>query len=82
MPRSSKWSLPFRFSNQNVVFLITTMHATCPTHLILDLIRGSTIPLRIFCEKPVTEFLKLDLQVEDGTPSIFCTDEISMCLWF
>jgi hypothetical protein len=35
MPMSSKWSLPFRFSNQNIVFFLISLHATCPTHLIL-----------------------------------------------
>jgi len=35
--RSSKWSLPFRFSDQ--IFVCTSMHAACLTHLILlDLI--------------------------------------------
>jgi hypothetical protein len=28
MPRSSNWSLPFRFSNKNIVSIIATMHAT------------------------------------------------------
>jgi hypothetical protein len=40
MPRSSKWSHPFRFSNQILyAILISPIRATCPTHLILhDLI--------------------------------------------
>jgi len=39
VPRSSKWSLPFKFSDQNVVCLFSPMRATSPTHLILlDLI--------------------------------------------
>jgi hypothetical protein len=40
MPRSSKWSISFRLSNQNFVS-ISYLHmcATCPAHLILrDLI--------------------------------------------
>jgi len=32
--RSSKWSLPFRFSNQNFIY-ISLMHATYPAHFIL-----------------------------------------------
>jgi len=35
MHRSSKRSLPFRFSNQNFVFFISSIHSACPTHLIL-----------------------------------------------
>jgi hypothetical protein len=40
MPRSSEWSLPFRFSNQSTVYIIISpMRATCPAQLILlDLI--------------------------------------------
>jgi len=38
-PRSSEPSLPFRLSNQNFyAFLISSMSATCPAHLILDFI--------------------------------------------
>jgi hypothetical protein len=33
MPRSSVWSLFFRFSNQNIVRISHhLMHATCPDH--------------------------------------------------
>jgi hypothetical protein len=37
MLKSSKWSLPFRFSNQKncITLLISPMRAACPTHLIL-----------------------------------------------
>jgi hypothetical protein len=40
MPRSSKWSLTYRFSNQNIVYISHLFHpATWPAHLILlDLI--------------------------------------------
>jgi hypothetical protein len=40
MPLSPKWSLPFRFPDQNFVCVSHGhMHATCPAHLIhLDLI--------------------------------------------
>jgi hypothetical protein len=49
--RSYGWSLPFMFSDQNLVFLISPIYATCPAHLtFLDLrtlIRfGETIKLR------------------------------------
>jgi hypothetical protein len=39
MPRSSNWSLPFRFCDQKFVFLISPMCAICPAYLnLLDLI--------------------------------------------
>jgi len=41
MPRSSKWSLPFKFSEFFILyaFLISLIHVICPTCLIiLDLI--------------------------------------------
>lgn len=42
--RSSKQSLPFRFSNQNQAFLIFLMHTTCPAYLVLiDLIIPNNI---------------------------------------
>jgi len=35
-PRSSKWPLPFRFSNQNIVYISHLSHALyMPAHLIL-----------------------------------------------
>jgi hypothetical protein len=38
-PRASAWSLPFRISYQMLyAFIIATMRATCPAHLILDFI--------------------------------------------
>jgi len=38
-PSSSKWSLPFRFSNKNIVRIShLPMRASHPAHLILDLI--------------------------------------------
>jgi len=39
MPRSSEWSLPFRFTNQYIVFILSLPCAECLTPLILlDLI--------------------------------------------
>jgi hypothetical protein len=34
-PRSSEWSLPFRFSDKKYTFLIALIHATCSAHLFL-----------------------------------------------
>jgi hypothetical protein len=35
--RSSTWSLPFRFSDQNFIRISCPICATCPAHLVLDL---------------------------------------------
>jgi len=36
MPRSSEWSLTFRFSNHNFqALLISPIRASCPAHVIL-----------------------------------------------
>jgi len=41
--RSSEWSLSLKFSDQNLVCIsVSPMRATCPTHIILDLITGIT----------------------------------------
>jgi hypothetical protein len=46
-PRSTKWSLPFMFSNWNVVFIsILPMLATFPAHL-------TPLKIKLFCEQTV-----------------------------
>ena len=43
-PGSSKWSLSLRFPYQNPVYISSLpKHATCPAHLILDLITRKTL---------------------------------------
>jgi hypothetical protein len=57
MPRSSKWSLPFRFPNQNFVRIAhLPIHATCPTHSVFDNhhhLNGIWWRVQIFSSSPV-----------------------------